>query len=257
MKIYPAIDIMGGKAVRLRQGLADEVTHYGDPVEIAQRWAHDGADWIHVVDLDGAFEGRIRNTAVLMKIRNLIPFLNIQLGGGIRDIATIEMLLDAGINRVVLGTAAVEDRRLISEAIERYADRIAIGIDARDGRVRISGWTKDSGIDALELARNLAESGAGLVIHTDIAKDGVLEGPNVEATRTLLQNTKLRVIASGGISTLSDVERFASLHDERLEGVIIGKALYEERIRLHEAIRAAVCAAPRVQPFQPRSGGRV
>jgi phosphoribosylformimino-5-aminoimidazole carboxamide ribotide isomerase len=239
MKIYPAIDILGGKAVRLRQGLASEATTYGDPLTMATRWQECGAEWLHIVDLDGAFEGQPRNIEAVRGIAAEHPSLKIQLGGGIRNMNTVETLLGAGIHRVVLGTSAVQDRDFVKAALATYADRIVIGIDARDGKARIGGWTKDSTIGAVELAQALESIGARLVVYTDISRDGELQGPNIEATLHLIRNTGLSVIASGGVSAIDDVDRLSSLSEPRLDGVIIGKALYEGRIQLEEALTYA------------------
>src|SRR5262245_49717243 len=235
MKIYPAIDILGGRAVRLKQCRAAEATVYGDPGEMAVRWSHKGAEWLHVVDLDGAFEGEPRNLALLRSMAAAVPFAKIQVGGGVRAMPAVERLLEAGIQRVVLGTAAVQDPDFVKHALSERPANIAVGIDARDGNVQVSGWTKDSRIGAIDLAKRLQDHGARLVIYTDIARDGVLEGPNVDATKEMLERTDLSVIASGGVSSIEDIRRLSNLH-QRLEGVIIGKALYEGLIQLEEAL---------------------
>jgi phosphoribosylformimino-5-aminoimidazole carboxamide ribotide isomerase len=239
MKIYPAIDILGGQAVRLIQGRKDKTTVYGDPIEMATKWVNKGAEWLHVVDLDGAFEGKPKNLGVLRDMAAAVPKAKIQVGGGIRGMSTVELLFDAGIERIVLGTAAVQDQEFVKNALAKHSGRVAIGIDARDGNVQVSGWTEDSQIGAIDLARSLQDVGVRLVIYTDISRDGVLEGPNVEATRQMLANTHLSVIASGGVSSLKDVHRLAEINHPRLEGVIIGKALYEGRIRIEEALANA------------------
>jgi phosphoribosylformimino-5-aminoimidazole carboxamide ribotide isomerase len=239
MKIYPAIDILGGKAVRLIQGRKDEATVYGDPVEMALRWVEKGADWLHVVDLDGAFEGQPRNMEAIRNMAAAVRAAKIQVGGGIRSMPIIERLRAAGVRRVVLGTAAVQDRQFVESALAEHGDSVAIGIDARDGKVRVSGWTEESKIGALDLARELEALGARLVIYTDISRDGVLVGPNVEATREMLNQTGLSVIASGGVSSMLDLEHLAAIDHPRLDGVIIGKALYEGRIQIEEALASA------------------
>ena len=239
MTIYPAIDILGGQAVRLIQGRKDQATVYGDPIEMATKWLNKGAEWLHVVDLDGAFEGRPKNLGVLRNMAAAVPRAKIQVGGGIRSMSTVGLLFDAGIERIVLGTAAVQDQEFVKNALAKHSGRMAIGIDARDGYVQISGWTEDSQIGAIDLARRLQDAGVRLVIYTDISRDGVLEGPNIEATRQMLENTQLSVIASGGVSSLQDVHRLAEINHSRLEGVIIGKALYEGRIRIEEALANA------------------
>ncbi|HEY2381459.1 MAG TPA: 1-(5-phosphoribosyl)-5-[(5-phosphoribosylamino)methylideneamino]imidazole-4-carboxamide isomerase [Terriglobia bacterium] len=239
MKVYPAIDILGGKAVRLKQGRKSDATVYGDPLEMANKWVGKGADWLHVVDLDGAFEGVPKNLAVLREMAAAVPNAKIQLGGGIRSMAVIDTLLDAGIQRVVLGTAAVQDQEFVKAALTAQPHNVAVGIDARDGNVQIAGWTEDSHIAAIDLARRLQNLGARLVIYTDIARDGVLEGPNIEAMKEMLDHTELSVIASGGVSSIADVRQLARLDHKRLDGVIIGKALYEGRFEIEEAMANA------------------
>jgi phosphoribosylformimino-5-aminoimidazole carboxamide ribotide isomerase len=236
MNLYPAIDILGGRAVRLRQGRKEGATVYGTPVEMAERWAAAGAEWLHVVDLDGAFEGRPVNTKSVAEIRSECAGVQIEVGGGIRGMDAVERLVDLGIDRVILGTAAVESPEFLGRVLERFSDRIAVGIDARDGIVRLSGWTEKAELTALDLAMQLEKAGVGLIIFTDISRDGELVGVNVEANRKMLESTRLRVIASGGVSTSDDVVRLHDLAHPRLEGVIIGKALYEGRIDLQETL---------------------
>ena len=239
MKIYPAIDILGGRAVRLKQGRKHEVTVYGDPVEMAITWVAKGAEWLHVVDLDGAFEGQPQNVSVLRDMAAAVPHAKIQVGGGIRSMPMVENLLEAGIQRVILGTSAVQDPEFVKKALAEHPHHVAIGIDARDATVQVSGWTEDSHIDAIELARTLQDLGARLVIYTDISRDGVLEGPNIQATREMIEKTDLYVIASGGVSSMTDLRRLGEINNSRLEGVIIGKALYEGRIQIEEALANA------------------
>jgi len=239
MKIYPAIDILGGKAVRLRQGRADEATVYGDPVEMALKWTRGGAEWLHTVDLDGAFAGEPRNSETLRAIRAALPEVRMQAGGGIRTLSSLEALLGAGVDRVVLGTAAVEDQRFVTAALARHGKQIAIGIDAKNGSVKVAGWTADSNVGAIDLARRLEDLGARLVIYTDISRDGVMTGPNIESTLEMLNRTGLSVIASGGVSSIEDIEQLAALNHDRLDGVIIGKALYEGRFQIEDALAYA------------------
>ena len=239
MTIYPAIDILGGKAVRLTQGRASDATVYGEPLEMAARWVGKGAEWLHVVDLDGAFEGRSQHLDILRDMAASVPMAKIQVGGGVRSMSVIESLLDAGIQRVVLGTAAVQDPDFVKQALLERTHNIAVGIDARNGMVQVAGWTQDSHIGAIELARRLEGLGARLVIYTDIARDGVLEGPNIEATKEMLESTGLSVIASGGISSIADVRHLSELDHWHFDGVIIGKALYEGRIQIEEALAYA------------------
>jgi phosphoribosylformimino-5-aminoimidazole carboxamide ribotide isomerase len=239
MKIYPAIDILGGKAVRLKRGQKADATVYGDPLEMATRWVSKGAEWLHVVDLDGAFLGELKNIDLLREMASAVRLAKIQVGGGIRSMAVIDSLLDAGIQRVILGTAAVQDIGFVKQALTEQPHNVAVGIDALDGNVRVSGWTENSHVTAVTLARRLEDIGARLVIYTDISRDGVLEGPNVEATKQMLENTDLSVIASGGVSSIVDVRQLAELDHRRLDGVIIGKALYEGRIEIEEALANA------------------
>jgi len=239
MKIYPAIDILEGKAVRLRRGRRAEATVYGDPLEMATKWVSKGAEWLHVVDLDGAFLGRLKNLDLLREMAAAVPLAKIQVGGGIRSIAVVESLLDAGIQRVVLGTAAVEDPAFVKQALKEQPHNIGVGIDALDGNVQVAGWTENSHIRAITLAKRLQELGARVVIYTDISRDGVLAGPNIEATKEMLESTDLSVIASGGVSSIADLRHLAELDHSRLDGVIIGKALYEGLIGIEEALAHA------------------
>jgi phosphoribosylformimino-5-aminoimidazole carboxamide ribotide isomerase len=241
MNIYPAVDILKGKAVRLKQGRADDVTVYGQPVEMAQRWFNAGAQWLHVVDLDGAFGGAPANHDIIAQITRALPKLRVQVGGGIRSMAVIENLFAAGVQRAVLGTSAVNDPKFTGEALKRYGDRIAIGIDARDGIARVSGWTETSQIGAIDLASKLEQEGARLVIYTDISRDGVLVGPNTDSLKQMIEGTNLNVIASGGVSKLEDVKTLAAIRHSRLDGVIIGKALYEQLLTLEEALEVSAC----------------
>ena len=239
MKIYPAIDILDGKAVRLRRGRRAEATVYGDPLEMATKWVSKGAEWLHVVDLDGAFLGQLKNLDLLREMAAAVPLAKIQVGGGIRSITVVESLLDAGIQRVVLGTAAVEDPAFVKQALKQQPHNIAVGIDALDGNVQVAGWTENSHIRAITLAKRLQELGARVVIYTDISRDGVLAGPNIEATKEMLESTDLSVIASGGVSSIADLRHLAELDHSRLDGVIIGKALYEGLIGIEEALAHA------------------
>src|SRR2546425_3011362 len=239
MRIYPAIDILGGQVVRLKQGRKTEATVYGDPVEMATKWVSKGAEWLHVVDLDGAFLGKLKNIDLLREMAAAVPQAKIQARGGIRSMSVIETLLDAGIQRVVLGTAAVQDINFVKQAVTEQPHNVAVGIDALDGNVQVAGWTENANIRAIALAKRLDDIGARLVIYTDISRDGVLEGPNVEGTKEILESTDLSVIASGGVSSIEDVRHLAELDHWRLDGVIIGKALYEGRIEIEEALANA------------------
>jgi phosphoribosylformimino-5-aminoimidazole carboxamide ribotide isomerase len=238
MNIYPAIDILSGQAVRLRQGRKEDVTVYGRPIEMAHRWARAGAEWLHVVDLDGAFEGGPRNHSSIAEIATAIPALKIQAGGGMRNMTALDHVFHAGVRRAVLGTSAVTDSAFVKEALKLWGDRIAIGIDAREGIAKVSGWTEDSKIGAIDLARQLESEGATRVIYTDISRDGVLVGPNITALRQMIDGTGLQVIASGGVSKLEDVRALSEMREPRLDGVIIGKALYEGLVKLEDALGA-------------------
>ena len=238
MRIYPAVDILNGQAVRLRQGRKEDVTVYGSPIEMARRWVEAGTEWLHVVDLDGAFEGEPRNHQRIAEIAAAFPSLKIQVGGGLRDMAALDRVFAAGVSRAVLGTSIVTDPAFATAALQTWKERIAVGIDARDGVAKVAGWTADSKVGAIELARRLEDQGASLVIYTDISRDGVLVGPNIPALRQMLDGTTLQVIASGGVSKESDLTALAEVEHPRLDGVIVGKALYEGLVNLGEALKA-------------------
>ncbi|NLD74948.1 MAG: 1-(5-phosphoribosyl)-5-[(5-phosphoribosylamino)methylideneamino]imidazole-4-carboxamide isomerase [Chloroflexi bacterium] len=238
MIIYPAIDLRGGRCVRLQQGdFARETVYADDPVEAAGRWAAEGAAWLHVVNLDGAL-GRSgeANLAALARIRRAVD-LPIQFGGGLRSVEDVDRVLDLGVARIILGTVAIREPEVVREALARYgAERIAVGIDARDGRVAISGWVDVSEVEAVDLGRRMAALGVQRVVYTDVARDGMLTGPNVPATAALARETGLRVIASGGVSSLDDLEQLAAHAADGIDGVIVGMALYEGRLTLPEAL---------------------
>ncbi|MBI5586762.1 MAG: 1-(5-phosphoribosyl)-5-[(5-phosphoribosylamino)methylideneamino]imidazole-4-carboxamide isomerase [Deltaproteobacteria bacterium] len=236
MIIIPAIDIKDSRCVRLTQGRMDSETVYStDPEEVARRWASAGASLIHLVDLDGALEGSARNYGVIRKIASSVD-VPVQIGGGIRDVKTAETYLcTPGVKRIVIGTAACEDPDFLKALTKKYPRRIAVGIDARDGLVAIKGWVKVTDQKAVDLARRLEGFGVACIIYTDISRDGMLMGPNVEATRELADSVKIPVVASGGMSSMKDIEAYKSV---RLEGIIIGKALYAGNIDLKEAIAA-------------------
>ncbi|GAB4543753.1 MAG: 1-(5-phosphoribosyl)-5-[(5-phosphoribosylamino) methylideneamino]imidazole-4-carboxamide isomerase [Thermodesulfovibrionia bacterium] len=234
MIIIPAIDIKDGRCVRLLQGRPDAVTEYSDnPVEVAQRWQSLGARLIHVVDLDGAFSGNQKNLEVIKEIRKAVT-VDIELGGGIRDMGRIEMLLGIGINRVILGTVAIESPELLKEACRRFPQRIITAIDAKDGLVAVKGWVELTSIKAKELALKMEDYGVWGIIYTDISRDGMLTGPNIEATRQMVESLRIPVIASGGVSSIDDIKRLKEI--KGLYGVITGKALYSGAIDLREAI---------------------
>jgi phosphoribosylformimino-5-aminoimidazole carboxamide ribotide isomerase len=232
--VYPAIDLRGGKVVRLAQGDLARQTVYGDdPAAAARRWLGAGAQWLHVVNLDSSFgEAGAANAAAIEQI--VATGARVQLGGGMRSLADIERALGLGVARAIIGTAAVENPELVREAIARFGpERVGGGIDARDGRVRVRGWLEDTGVDALALAGQLAESGVTTVVFTDIGRDGIGAGVNVDATVALAQATGLRVIASGGVASAEDVRR---VRVAGLAGVIVGRALYEGQVELRDII---------------------
>ncbi len=229
MILYPAIDIRGSKAVRLVEGDFDRETVFdADPADAARRWEVAGAEWIHIVDLDGARSGTGANRDVIARIRDAVA-CRIQLGGGIRSLDTIDDLLDCGIDRVILGSIAVTDPQVVNDAVARHGDKIAVGLDARDGKLATSGWETQTDADAFETARQMGDAGVRHIIFTDIRRDGTLTGPNVEALRRMVGATSAGVIASGGIGSAEDV---LGLRDTGVSGVIIGRALYDGRVDL-------------------------
>lgn len=235
MLIYPAIDIYEGKAVRLYQGDYAQMTVYSDnPYEIAQNFKAQGAERIHVVDLEGAKAGRSRNFDTILRIREAGLFTEV--GGGIRDLQTVAKYLEAGIDRVILGTAAVTDPAFLAEAIAHYGDRIAVSVDLRDGYVAVKGWTEQSGVSAEDFFRRMVDAGVRTVICTDISRDGAMRGTNRELYRSMQEKYPLDIIASGGVSTMDDIAALAAMG---LHGAIIGKAYYTHAIDLAAAVRLA------------------
>jgi phosphoribosylformimino-5-aminoimidazole carboxamide ribotide isomerase len=232
-EVYPAIDIRKGKVVRLQEGEPSRQTVFdADPVAVANRWAGQGARWLHVVNLDGAFGESNAMQELLPALCRVGP--HVQLGGGIRSLVNVEAALNAGAARVILGTVAVERPELVREAVTRFGSQaIAVGIDARGGRVRTHGWQTDGGFNAIDLGWQIKAMGVEIVIHTDIAQDGLLSGVNAQASAELAQAAGLRVIASGGVAGLEDIQR---VRRAGLAGVIIGRALYEGQISLKEAL---------------------
>ncbi len=243
MIVFPAIDLRRGRCVRLRQGRAEEETVYDDdPAAVARRWVAEGAEWLHIVNLDGAFgeahspAGRPINLQRLAEIRAAAAATPIQFGGGMRSLSDVEMALDLGATRAILGTVAVQNPELVAEAMQRFgAERIVVGIDARDGRVATHGWVETSQTTAVALGRAMQARGVQRVVYTDIARDGMLTGVNVEGTARLARATGLRVIASGGVASLEDLKRLAA--QDGIEGVIIGRALYTGALLLPDAVR--------------------
>jgi phosphoribosylformimino-5-aminoimidazole carboxamide ribotide isomerase len=233
MIILPAIDIKDGRCVRLYQGDYARVTTYdSDPVQVAQRWQKAGASWLHIVDLDGAAQGAPVNGDLIGAIRAATT-LHIEVGGGLRSLAHIKHILDLGIDRVILGTVAITDRALLREALAYWGERIAVGLDARDGLVAISGWHETSRVRATDLARELDAAGVQRFIYTDIARDGALRGPNLDALTEMRRATLRPLIASGGVSSLTDLHALAALG---VQGAIVGKAIYTGDIDLAAAL---------------------
>ena len=233
MRIYPAIDIKNGVCVRLKMGDMDAATEYGEPAEMARKWQSLGARYLHVVDLDAAFAGTFSNYDAVAKILSSVN-IPVQLGGGVRTMADIDIRLDKlGIRRVIIGTAAYEDPALLSEAAAKYPGRIVAGIDAKDGKVATRGWAAQTAADPVALALEMKRRGVDTVIYTDIARDGMLNGPNTAAIRDMVSRTEMHIIASGGMSVPEDV---AHVKNTGAQGVIIGKALYSGGIDLRRAI---------------------
>lgn len=240
MLLYPAIDLMGGQAVRLRQGRASDKTVYSNnPVAVAREWEARGGDWLHIVDLDAAFSGQHANLGIVRDICSAVS-IPVQMGGGMRDEESIRVALEAGVSRVVIGTKAAENPGFVRNAIGQFGGKcIAVGIDARDGKVAVKGWAETTGIDALKLAAELGRAGIGALIYTDIATDGMLQGPNLPAMTAMVAAAGCPVIASGGVSSAADLAALAKI--DGLAGAIIGKALFDGLIKgnLKGACRAA------------------
>jgi phosphoribosylformimino-5-aminoimidazole carboxamide ribotide isomerase len=234
--VYPAIDLKDGSCVRLVRGeMASATVFNEDPAAQARAFAIAGAAWIHVVDLDGAFAGKPRNAAAVESIVQTTR-ANVQLGGGIRDQATIEAWLGKGVARVVLGTAAVKNPNLVREACRRWPGRVALGIDARGGKVAVEGWAETSSVAALDLARRFEDAGAAAIVYTDIERDGALQGVNVDATAALARALETPVIASGGIASLDDLAALRAHEKDGVAGAIVGRALYDGRVDLKSAL---------------------
>ncbi|KOO37152.1 1-(5-phosphoribosyl)-5-[(5-phosphoribosylamino)methylideneamino]imidazole-4-carboxamide isomerase [Priestia koreensis] len=235
--IYPAIDMRGGKCVRLLQGDYDQETVYGDsPVDMAKLFADEGAEWIHMVDLDGAKAKKRVNDEYVLKVKETLP-VKVQIGGGIRTEEDVAYYLNAGIDRVILGSAAIADPAFVKKMLATYGEKIAIGIDARDGYVATEGWTETSTIKATDLGKELAAAGAETFIFTDIATDGMLSGPNVTGIVEMAEATGKQVIASGGISGLADLTALKEYSGKGVAGSIVGKALYTNKFTVKEALQ--------------------
>ena len=235
MLLFPAIDLMSGEVVRLRQGKADQKTVYSsDPAAFARQWEREGGDYLHIVDLDAAFTGEQRNLDAVRAITGAIS-IPCELGGGMRDEAAIRRALDAGVDRAIIGTRAAESLDFVRDMAREFgSERIAVGIDAKHGLVAVKGWTEQSSMSALDLARRAEDAGAGTIIYTDIATDGMLTGPNFAETEAMLRALRCQLIASGGVSSVADVQRLAQMPG--LYGCIIGKALYDHKLTLAELV---------------------
>lgn len=238
LNLYPAIDLKDGRCVRLLHGRMDQSTIYNeDPASQAASFGNEGFDWIHIVDLNGAFAGRAENAAAVSAILQSTP-LKTQLGGGIRSMEAVERWLSAGITRVILGTAAVTNPDFVAEACKAYPERIVIGVDAKDGRVKTDGWDGDTGHTPVEIVKRYEDLGVAAVIYTDISRDGALTGVNVETTAELAEASAIPVVASGGVASADDIAALKAAH-ANIEGVIIGRALYDGSVDAGSALAAA------------------
>jgi phosphoribosylformimino-5-aminoimidazole carboxamide ribotide isomerase len=237
-ELIPAIDIKGGKCVRLQEGKADQATEYGDdPVAMALKWEHEGATRLHVIDLDGAFSGQTAHSEIARSIFGSVR-IPVQIGGGIRTLDQVERLLALGAARVILGTAAIEHPEVVETAVSRHGSAVVVGIDARNGRVALRGWRTQSSVTAVDLARRMKAIGIERIIYTDIARDGMLYGVNLDETERLALEAQISVIASGGVVGIQDVRDLWERRASGIEGVILGRALYERKIDLRQATRA-------------------
>jgi phosphoribosylformimino-5-aminoimidazole carboxamide ribotide isomerase len=237
--IFPAIDLRKGRCVRLIRGdVRDETVYSENPVDVAKHWQSRGAQWLHVVDLDGALEGTPRNQEHIFAIVKAVK-IPVQVGGGIRDFETAKKLLDKGVRRVILGTSAAQDEKFLKRALEKFGDKVVVGIDAKDGYVAVKGWVEKSKLKAVVFAKKMQDLGVKTIIYTDIAKDGMLQGPNLEAVTQMAKALKIPVIASGGVSTLKDIERLRKLESKGVIGAIVGKALYAGNLDLKDVIASA------------------
>jgi phosphoribosylformimino-5-aminoimidazole carboxamide ribotide isomerase len=237
MILFPAIDLKDGRCVRLKRGvMADATIFNSDPADQARRFQQAGFSWLHCVDLNGAFEGRSANGEAVRAIRSAVT-LPIQLGGGIRDMAAIETWIEAGITRVVLGTAALNNPVLVKEAARAYPGKIVVAADARGGKVATEGWAKVSELTPLDLGRKFEDAGVAAILFTDVDGDGLLQGVNVTATAALARALQIPVIASGGVGGISDIKSLMSVNESNIEGVVVGRALYDGRLHAKEALR--------------------
>jgi len=240
MLLIPAIDLKEGQCVRLKQGDMNETTVFSDdPVAVAGRWVNAGARRLHIVDLDGAFKGEPVNADVIHQIAEAYPDLPIQVGGGIRNESTVDVYIQAGVRYVIIGTQAVKEPHFISDLCAEFSTHIIVGLDARDGKVATDGWSKLSKHDAIDMAQHFEEDGVESIIYTDIARDGMMQGVNIEATMQLADAINIPVIASGGIKNIENVKKLAEVSDSGIVGAITGRAIYEGTMDFEEAQKAA------------------
>jgi len=240
MLLIPAIDLKDGKCVRLRQGrMEDETVFSDDPVAMAQRWVDAGARRLHMVDLNGAFEGRPVNAAVIRSVAEAFPELPIQVGGGIRDEETVQAYLDAGVQYTIIGTKAVSAPHFVNDLCAEFPGHVIVGLDAKDGKVAIDGWSKLSHHSVIDMAQRFEDDGVEAIVFTDIGRDGMMTGVNIESTVELAQAIRIPVIASGGITTIDDVRKLCEVTDEGIMGAITGRAIYEGTLDLAEAQKLA------------------
>jgi len=241
MLVIPAIDLKDGKCVRLRQGRMDDDTVFSDdPVATAGRWVEAGAKRLHIVDLNGAFEGRPMNADIIHNIVEAFPDLDIQVGGGIRDEETVETYLNAGVKFVIIGTKAVTTPHFVSDVCVEFSGHVIVGLDAKDGKVAIDGWSKLSHHDVIDLAQNFEQNGVSAIIYTDISRDGMMQGLNIESTVKLAQSINIPVVASGGITTIDDIKALCEVSDEGIMGAITGRAIYEGTLDFAKAQQLAM-----------------
>lgn len=238
MLLIPAIDLKDGKCVRLRQGrMEDDTVFSADPIAMAERWVEAGAERLHMVDLNGAISGRPVNAEVIHTIAETFPDLSIQVGGGIRDDDTIQSYLEAGVNYVIIGTSAVNEPHFVADVCLEFPGHIIVGLDARDGKVAIDGWSKLSHHDVIDLAQHFERDGVEAIIYTDISRDGMMQGVNIDATVKLAKAVTIPIIASGGVSSYDDIEALKTVANEGIIGAIIGRALYEGSLDLAECLK--------------------
>ena len=236
MLLIPAIDLKNGKCVRLRQGRMDDVSVFADdPLTMAERWVEAGAKRLHLVDLDGAVAGKPVNTQAIRRIADAFPDMPIQVGGGIRSDETVEGYLDAGVRYVIIGTKAIQEPHFVSDLCLEYPGHVIVGLDAKDGRVAVDGWSKLAKQSVIEIAQIFERDGVEAIIYTDISRDGMMQGVNVDSTVALAQSVSIPIIASGGISGLDDIRALCQVSDEGIMGAVIGRALYENTLDLAEA----------------------